>query len=109
MSHTSDGSHFTSNGSFDGMAGTSETLPCGTVRDGSRSTVELGSTAARTVRWTLNTNENERDVGSDIVLRFSGGGSNTNTVRVDLASPEDISLGTDSSRAVYSATFGSNV
>lgn len=98
------------------MAGTSETLPCGgggsTVRDGNRPTIDLGAIGTgRTVRWTLNNNETSSGQGNDIVIRFSDGGVNggSNTVRVDLASPEDISLGTDSSRAVYTGAFGSTV
>lgn len=62
----------------------------------------------RTVRWTMNSNDNTS--GNEIVIRYSDGGNGgSNTVRVDLASPEDISLGTDSSRAVYSGAFGSTV
>lgn len=103
------------------MAGTSETLPCGggggaaggTAR-GSRPTIDLGAIGTgRTVRWTLNNNgdNGSNSQGNDIVIRFSDGGANggANTVRVDLASPEDISLGTDSSRAVYGGGFGSGV
>lgn len=109
LSQTSDGSHFSSNGSLDGMAGTSETLPCGIVRGEQqqrRSSIELGVAGSeRTVRWTLNNENNTTSSpGNDIVLRFSDG---VNTVRVDLASPEDISLGTDSSRAI--CVFGSTV
>lgn len=114
-SQTSDGSRFTSNDSLDGMAGTSETLPCGggTVRggDGNRPTIDLGAIGTgRTVRWTLNNNDTSSGQGNDIVIRFSDGvNGGVNTVRVDLASPEDISLGTDSSRAVYTGAFGSTV
>lgn len=96
------------------MAGTSETLPCGggTVRGStSRPTIDLGAIGTgRTVRWTLNNNDNGSSQGNDIVIRFSDGvNGGVNTVRVDLASPEDISLGTDSSRAVYGGAFGSGV
>lgn len=93
------------------VAGTSETLPCGVVRE-SRP-IDLGTSGTgRTVRWTLNTNsENYNSIpsqgGNDIVLRFDSTAINGGTVRVDLASPEDISLGTDSSRAV--GAFGSTV
>lgn len=42
--------------------------------------------------------------------RHNNGGNNTETVRVDLASPEDISLDTDSSRVVFAASaFGTTV
>lgn len=122
-SQTSDGSRFSSNDSLDGAAGTSETLPCvGAMapRDtANRPTIDLGSIGTgRTVRWTLNTNTenigggNSSTQGNDIVITFSDGvNGGSNTVRVDLASPEDISLGTDtqSSRAVYGGAFGSTV
>lgn len=114
-SQTSDGSGYSLNDSLDGMeAGTSETLPCGTIRDGNPPKIEIGSIGTgRTVRWTLNNNDNRSGgQGNDIVIRISDGiHGSSNTVRVDLASPEDISLGTDSSRAVYSSTgaFGSTV
>lgn len=89
------------------MAGTSETLPCGVVRENLRPIDLSAIGTGRTVRWTLNNNNDTiPSQGNDIVLRFDStaiGG----TVRVDLASPEDISLGTDSSRAV--GAFGSTV
>lgn len=110
-SQTSDGSRFTSNDSLNEMAGTSETLPCGISRDSQQPRVDLSALGTtRTVRWTLNNNDSTSSApsqGNDIVLRFSDNNASGGSVRVDLASPEDISLGTDSSRAV--GAFGSTV
>lgn len=59
--------------------------------------------------WTLSNlngnNQNRRRINSG-----SNNNNNTETIRVDLASPEDISLETDSSRVVFSASaYGTTV
>ncbi|XP_063709490.1 uncharacterized protein LOC134837994 isoform X3 [Culicoides brevitarsis] len=53
-----------------------------------------GSTNQRSYQWTLSSWAGNR--------RNRNGQNNTETVRVDLASPEDISLDTDSTRVVFS-------
>lgn len=60
-------------------------------------------TPTTSYHWTLSSLGGNR-------RRNNNGGSNTETVRVDLASPEDISLDTDSSRVVFAASsFGTTV
>lgn len=129
---TSYDSQLSPNDSLDGgMAGTSETLPCGVDRmaTGARETLELDG-GDKTIQWTLgnwagssSTGQQHQPVVSrsgqqnpvnSTVLSFTNNGNanSNNTVRVDLASPEDISLDTDSSRAVYgnaTGTFGTTV
>lgn len=120
-SQTSDDSHLTRDDSLDGIVGTSETLPCdGSKAAGKRATLELESNgtsyhwtlsnwgAAQTARRSNNvTNSNTLAIGPS-ASNASGGAANV--VRVDLASPEDISLDTDSSRAVYSTNaYGTTV
>lgn len=59
-----------------------------------------GSNQRTTYQWTLSSWAGSR--------RNRNGQNNTETVRVDLASPEDISLDTDSTRVVFSA-YGTTV
>lgn len=86
-----------------------ETLPCGnrdaqplshntTVND-TNVTPQTTDTPAAGYHWTLN------NWG---VAQMSRNRNNSATVRVDLASPEDISLDTDSTRVVFSA-YGTTV
>ena len=124
-SQTSDDSHLTRDDSLDGIVGTSETLPCdGAAKMGKRATIELESNGT-SYHWTLSnwgaaqtarrSNLNVANSSNTLAIGLNAGtgmsGSGTaNTVRVDLASPEDISLDTDSSRAVYSTNaYGTTV
>lgn len=127
-SQTSNDSRLTRDDSLDGIVGASETLPCGN-KDLSaahnRSTIDLrdhrdGGGAETSYHWTLNNwgaaaaAQTSRRSGGNLIVGTVGtnqggggggvgvGGVSTQMVRVDLASPEDISLDTDSSRAIYS-------
>ncbi|XP_059610904.1 uncharacterized protein LOC132257878 isoform X1 [Phlebotomus argentipes] len=75
--------------------GTTETLPCGTTA------VQTTQSDNNCFHWTLS----NWGAAQAAKRRNTSG-----TVRVDLASPEDISLDTDSSRAMYSGgAYGTNV
>lgn len=97
-------------------AGGTETLPC-TNRNATIvvSTNEITPTETTTnnatgYHWTLsNWGATQQSRRRQISINSNNNGNNTNEiVRVDLASPEDISLDTDSSRAVFSA-YGTTV
>lgn len=83
------------------IGGDAETLPCGVAA--SDVVVETNSDknppAAQTFHWTLS------NWGSTQTHRRTDSG----TVRVDLASPEDISLDTDNSSRVVFSSYGTNV
>lgn len=92
--------------------GGTETLPC-TNREpnptaaavviatpSSQDTVSSAQGSGTSYHWTLSSWGGSR--------RNRNNNSNTETVRVDLASPEDISLDTDSTRVVFS-TYGTTV
>ncbi|XP_026470656.1 uncharacterized protein LOC113374909, partial [Ctenocephalides felis] len=102
-SQTSAGTGDSLGDGIDGIGGEEEggqepqTLPCGGEDNG----VKIGGLNTQPVagyHWTLS------NWGAATGRRRN----NSTTVRVDLASPEDISLDTDSSRAVFNA-YGTNV
>lgn len=81
-------------GSIEEVANGTETLPCGN-REVSTTVTQSNQEQTPGFHWTLSNLQTARR-------------NNTGTVRVDLASPEDISLDTDSSRVVFSA-YGTTV
>lgn len=81
-------------GSVEEVANGTETLPCGN-REVSTTVTQSNQEQTPGFHWTLSNLQTARR-------------NNTGTVRVDLASPEDISLDTDSSRVVFSA-YGTTV
>ena len=93
-SQSSSGTH----DSLAAAAGGTETLPCGN-REVSTTVTQSTHDQASSFHWTL------RNWGATQAARRR---NNAGTVRVDLASPEDISLDTDSSRVVFSA-YGTTV
>ncbi|XP_055375175.1 uncharacterized protein LOC129607934 isoform X2 [Condylostylus longicornis] len=92
-----------SNGTRDSIAaaGGTETLPCGNREVSTTINVDPQESQQNTsgFHWTLN------NWGATQAARRR---NNSGVVRVDLASPEDISLDTDSSRVVFSA-YGTTV
>lgn len=85
------------------IGGDAETLPCGVAASDvvvkeSNSNFDKNPPAAQTFHWTLS------NWGSQTHRRNDSG-----TVRVDLASPEDISLDTDNSSRVVFSSYGTNV
>lgn len=81
-------------GSIENGVNGTETLPCGN-REVSTTVTQSNQEQTPGFHWTLSNLQTARR-------------NNTGTVRVDLASPEDISLDTDSSRVVFSA-YGTTV
>lgn len=81
-----------------------ETLPCGN-REVSTTVTQSQQQESSGFHWTLS------NWGATQAARRrnnAAGNATTGTVRVDLASPEDISLDTDSTRVVFSA-YGTTV
>lgn len=96
-SQESNGTH---GDSLDEAAGGTETLPCGGNRELSTTVTQSNhEQSSSSFHWTLS------NWGAQQVARRR---NNAGTVRVDLASPEDISLDTDSTRVVFSA-YGTTV
>lgn len=81
-------------GSIEEVVNGTETLPCGN-REVSTTVSQSNQEQTPGFHWTLSNLQTARR-------------NNTGAVRVDLASPEDISLDTDSSRVVFSA-YGTTV
>lgn len=85
------------------IAGDTETLPCGaTASDAPQISKEPNSgdnLSSQAFQWTLS------NWGSTQAHRRN----NSGTVRVDLASPEDISLDTDNSSRVVFSAYGTTV
>lgn len=81
------------------VAGDTETLPCGAIAAEAPISNEQNSTDSRPFQWTLS------NWGSTQAHRRN----NSGTVRVDLASPEDISLDTDNSSRVVFSAYGTTV
>lgn len=96
MDSTSNESHSSSGtrGSIEEVANGTETLPCGN-REVSTTVTQSNQEQTPGFHWTLSNLQTARR-------------NNAGNVRVDLASPEDISLDTDSSRVVFSA-YGTTV
>lgn len=99
MDSTSNESH-SSGTTHDSLAaaGGTETLPCGN-REVSTTVTQSNNEHSSSFHWTLSNWGASQATRRRIV---------SGTVRVDLASPEDISLDTDSSRVVFSA-YGTTV
>lgn len=95
--------------SLSGGGGGTETLPCG-----NREIQPLPPTSQPPVTTTTpSSNEEQPQVATGYHWTLSNWGAaqarrRNTTVRVDLASPEDISLDTDSTRVVFSA-YGTTV
>lgn len=87
-------------------AGGTETLPCGAtaadvaVSQGKVSTTVNDNQQPKSFQWTLS------NWGAAQAARRR---NNSGTVRVDLASPEDISLDTDNSSRVVFSAYGTTV
>lgn len=86
------------------IGGDAETLPCGVavsdvIVKESNSNKNQSTSSSQTFHWTLS------NWGSTQTHRRNDSG----TVRVDLASPEDISLDTDNSSRVVFSSYGTNV
>lgn len=75
-----------------------ETLPCGAVTSHKPSDVSK-KTATKSFQWTLNNWRSSTQTRPN----------NSTAIRVDLASPEDISLDTDNSSRVGFGTYGTTV
>lgn len=109
-SNESDSSGRTNDDSLAEAAGGTETLPCGAVAVSSGNNREVGTTVR-----TSNPEEPTAS-GSSFHWTLSNWGAahtarrrtNAGAVRVDLASPEDISLDTDSTRTGFNA-YGTTV
>lgn len=91
-------------------AGGTETLPCGgTVA------VDAANTSQRALSITVNDNNQHQSKTFQWTLSNWGASqaarrrNNSGTVRVDLASPEDISLDTDNSSRVVFSAYGTTV
>lgn len=84
--------------------GNTETLPCGAiaadVTNRVETTVNDNQQQPKTFQWTLS------NWGATQAARRR---NNSGTVRVDLASPEDISLDTDTSSRVVFSAYGTTV
>lgn len=84
------------------IGGDAETLPCGFAASdvvSKKPNFDQNPPAAQTFHWTLS------NWGQTQTHRRNDSG----TVRVDLASPEDISLDTDNSSRVVFSAYGTNV
>lgn len=88
-------------------AGGTETLPCG----GPMTSDHAGNASQLAVSTTVNENNQQKTFHWTLsnYAQAARRRNNSGTVRVDLASPEDISLDTDNSSRVVFSAYGTTV